>query len=170
MTRREVFNYFNHFDKLRLPKDCENHNMKFALGVNKSRLEPLFNVIKEQIETVPEYQTYYNEYTTLMRQYATKPNDGGDVVKQDLKTGQTKINIDDNKAKEFNDKIKELRDKYQDVIDKVNKLESKFQEYLNGEIEDSLLPNIVKVSADNIPYDVYNTDDHYYLIAFMVKD
>jgi predicted nuclease with TOPRIM domain len=170
MTRREVFNFFNHFDKLRLPKESENHSMKFALGVNKSRLEPLYNVIKDEIKTVPEYQEYYNEYSTLLRKYSTKPKDGGDVVKQDLKTGGTEVNIDDTKATEFNKEINQLREKYKSTIEQVNKFESEFQEYLNGEIEDNLLPNIIKVSVDNIPYDVYNTDDHFYLIAFMVKD
>lgn len=169
MTRREIYNFFTHFDKLKLPSSNSNHTMKFALGINKSRLEPLYNVIDENRQKVPEYQEFYNKYTALLKQYATKPKDDGDVVKQDLKTGETAIHIEDEKHEEFNAKVEALNGEYKDVIVEVKEAESNFHEYLNGEVEEQLLPKLVKVDSDKLPYDVYMNDDQFYLIAFMVN-
>lgn len=170
MTRREVYNFITHFDKLKLPKDNKNFTMKFALGVNKSKLEPVYRVIMEQLTKVPKYQEYSEKHNALIRQYLnTKPKDNEEQVKQDLKTGETSVNIDDNKVEEFNSKIKELNDEYSETLEEVRKVDKEFQEFLNGEIEESVLPKVAKVDQSDLPSDVYTDEDQFYLISFMVN-
>lgn len=169
MTRRDVFNFIRYFNKLKLPKENGNHTLKFALGVNKSRLEPLYNVIMENIDKIDGYQEYYTKQSELHNKYVNNKTNVEDQVKVDPKSGTTMIDIDDNKYKEFVKAQEALNIEYKDVIEKVKASEAKFQEYLNDEIDSSVAPSIAKVKITDIPMDIYDDEEYFYLIGFMVQ-
>lgn len=170
MTRQQVFNFIQHFDTLRLPKENTSHNLKFALGINKSKLEPLYNVIMAEYQKVDEFVEYRNKSMALTEEYKKIPEGEKSATKVDVKGGVNPIiNIDDDRYEEYLEKQKALQEEYKETIEKFKKSEESFVAYLKGDILDGQLPRLATVKRDDIPGDVYNTDEHFYLIEFMVE-
>lgn len=170
MTRKQVFNFVHRFDMIRLPKEHKAFDVKMALGINRSRLEPLYDTMKDQMVKVEKYEEYAQKYNSIMAKYTTKDHNGNPNVKLDIEgDGGTMVDVDDAKMKEYESAIVELNNEYKETFEEVKKAEADFQEYLRGEIRPEMLPSIVKIKFEDVPTDVYNTEDHFYLIEFMVE-